>query len=55
MEISPRAHLANVNKSLEAAAPIIVADWLRTLVKENNYTCIATEELADLANELDPR
>jgi hypothetical protein len=54
MKVSSRAALAWANKGMDAAAPIIIADWLR----ETNSRGVVFDDdysLADAANEVDPR
>ena len=56
MQVSGRARLAWANRNLEAAADIIVADYLRELAKdsEEDHLSWDDEDLTMLADELDP-
>lgn len=56
MQVSGRARLAWANRNLEAAADIIVADYLRALSEDSVEDDLhwGFEDLSMLADELDP-
>lgn len=54
MEVSPRARLAWANRNIEAAADIIVADYLRQEAEYLGYNELSDLELRDMAANLDP-
>jgi hypothetical protein len=54
MKVNARARLAWANRNIEAAADIIVAEYLRELVKDVGGTLNAVD-LLRFADELDPK
>ena len=55
MEVSPRARLAWANRNLEAAADIIVADWLRKVAPTLDGDALDRTDLLGEARLLDPK
>lgn len=55
MKVSGRARLAWANRNIEAAADIIVADYLRSIAHLRPFKHGADDVLCELANELDPK
>ena len=54
MQVSGRARLAWANRNLEAAADIIVAEYLRNEAKALGRNELSDLELRDMAHNLDP-